>query len=464
MYLIIIKSFGKIIRGDILKAFKAYDIRGVYNKDFNGDDVYKIGYFLPELLEARKILVARDVRISSSEIYNRLAEGITDSGADVYYLGLATTPMVYFGTAKYNFNASVQITASHNPPEYNGLKISRTDALPVGYEMGLNKLEKIIETQNPIPAKVKGVIHDFNYQEDYLNFLNKYKSDYSNLNVAIDSSNGMAALLLEKILGDEFIYINNIMDGNFPSHDPNPLIEENVKQLKELVLENNCDLGIIFDGDADRVMFVDENGKFISPDIITAVLARYYYLENNNKNKVVLHDIRTSRAVSEYIEKLGGEVHMWKVGHAYAKLKLRMIDALFGGELAGHYYFKEFYNCDSGILTALIVLQVLKELKESGDKFSSLIDSITKYSFSGEINFRIEEKEKAMIEIKDYFAQYNPDRILDFDGYRIEYSDWWFNIRPSNTEPYLRLVVEAEDDILLNEKFEKIKNILKKYR
>lgn len=444
-----------------MKAFKAYDIRGVYNKDFNKDDVYKIGFFLPKLLNAKKVMVGRDVRETSDEIFEYLSKGITDAGADVYNIGLSTTPMVYYSTAKHGFDASVMITASHNPKEYNGLKVSKTNALPVGYDTGLAELEKMIATQSTEPAANKGNIHDFDARTTYLEFMKGYKPDISDLNVAIDCSNGMGALLIREILGNSPEYIYEELDGTFPNHEPNPLIEENVEDLKKLVHKNKADIGIIFDGDADRVMFVDEKGMFIPPDLIIAALG-HYFLKTEKGN--VLQDIRTSKAVKEYLSKLGGEIHMWKVGHAFAKLKLREINAIYGGELAGHYYYRDFYNCDSGILTALIVLHVVKEMKGNGKTLSELINDIKAYYNSGEINFKIENKQGAMDKVKEHFQNIEaPTAFYDFDGYRMEFADWWFNIRPSNTEPYLRLVLEAKTQELLNEKVSKVTEIINSF-
>jgi len=445
-----------------MKAFKAYDIRGIYNQDFDKNIAYKIGFFLPELLNTKKILVGRDVRISSPEIFEYLSKGITENGADVYNIGLATTPMVYFMTAKHKFDASVMITASHNPKEYNGFKVSKTNALPVGYDTGLKKLEEMVENQEIKISDNKGKVIDYDVRKEYLNFLRQYKSDISNLKVGIDCSNGMAALLIKDIFGNLPLYIYDTLDGTFPNHEANPLIPKNVEDLKKHVIKNKCDIGVIYDGDADRVMFVDEKGKFISPDLMIAVMANYFLV--NGKKENVLQDIRSSKAVKEYIEKFGGKMYMWRVGRAYASLKLREINGLFGGELAGHYYFRDFYYSDSGILAGLIILNIISEMKRKNISVSKLIAEISSYSNSGEINFRIENKKQAMEKIKDYFmSKENSTAFYDFDGYRIEFKDWWFNIRPSNTEPYLRLLVEANNDKLLREKIATIKSLIEKF-
>ena len=444
-----------------MKAFKAYDIRGVYGRDFDGETVYRIGFFLPQLLQTGKILVGYDCRQSSPDVFSHLVQGITDSGADVCDIGLATTPMVYFATASHEFQASVQITASHNSSEYNGLKISRSEALPVGYETGLQDLEKMVETGCIQPAVLRGVTDRLSgIKEEYVTFLKKYREDYSNLKFGIDCSNGMASLLVRDIFGDDPEYLYDRMDGSFPGHPPNPLDEKNTADLKRLVMDAGLDAGVIFDGDGDRVMFIDEKGRFIRPDLITAVLGIRFLKEEKGR---VLHDIRTSRGVMEYIKMLGGRPFMWKVGHSHAKLKMRELNAIYGGELAGHYYFREFFNCDSGMLAAILVLNILSELKKQGETFSGLIDSINAYSNSGEINFRIDDKESAMNRVRDYFTGIEkPTAFYDFDGYRIEFPQWWFNIRPSNTEPYLRLVAEASNPDLLKEKLEKIRELIKK--
>ncbi len=446
-----------------MKAFHAYDIRGIYNTDFNKDDVYKIGFFLPKLLNTNKVLVGRDVRTSSPEIFEYLCNGITDAGANVYNIGLATTPMVYWSTAKFGFGASVQITASHNSKEYNGIKISREKALPVGFDTGLGKLKEMMETQSIKVSANRGKVVDYDITEEYIKFQKQYLSDFSNLKIAIDCSNGMAGLLIKELLGIAPHYIYDKMDGTFPNHEPNPLIEKNVKDLKNLVKTHECDIGVIFDGDADRVMFVDENGAFISPDLIIGLLG-HYFLEEKGLKGNVLQDIRTSKAVAEYISKFGSTMHMWRVGRAFAALKLREIDGIFGGELAGHYYFRDFYYSDSGIMAALIVLDIVANKKREGKSLSQMISGIAKYANSGEINFKIEQKQKAMNAVRNYFvANETPMASYSFDGYRVEYADWWFNIRPSNTEPYLRLLAEAKSVKMLNEKLSIIKRIIGKF-
>ena len=442
-------------------AFHAYDIRGVYNVDFDKETAYKVGYFLPELLSADKVLVGRDARMSSDEIHEYLLKGITDAGADVYDAGLCTTPMVYFGTAFYGFNASVQITASHNPAEYNGMKVSRENALPVGYDTGLGQIKEWIESGRECPvAQKRGEVRQIDVRKDYLPFLLKYKGDWSGLKIAMDVSNGMASLFVRDIFGDTPSYIYEDMDGRFPNHEPNPLVPANVVDLQKLVAETKADIGIIFDGDADRVMFVDENSRFISPDLMIAVLG-HYFLEERGEKGYIHQDIRSSKAVGEYLAPMGGVMNTWRVGRAYAALKLREIDGVYGGELAGHYYFRDFYYSDSGLLAAILIVNVIAKMKAKGITLSQLIRRIEKYQNSGEINFRLEDKKGAMDAVRDYFMQNEKSTAyMDFDGYRVEFPDWWFNIRPSNTEPYLRFLCEATTKELLDEKVAKVREIL----
>ena len=409
-------------------AFHAYDIRGIYNKDFDKETVYKVGYFLPQLLGVNNIAVGRDARTSSPEIHEYLLKGITDAGADVTDIGLATTPMVYFATAKYGFGCSVQITASHNPREYNGLKVSRKEALPVGLDSGLGEIERWIAQGKETPkSATPGKVICKDIKAEYLQFQSRYKGDYSNLNIGIDLSNGMAALIVKDL----------IPEG------------ENVAYIYDTI---------------DRVMFVDEKSRFIAPDLIIALMG-HYWLEKRGLKGKVLQDIRSSKSVGEYLVPMGAQMATWRVGRAFAAPKLREIDGVYGGEFAGHYYFKEFFYSDSGIMASLIVLSILSDLKREGKTLSQVIDKIAAYNNSGEINFKIERKAEAMEAVKDWFTSVEkPTAIMDFAGYRVEFPDWWFNIRPSNTEPYLRLIAEAKGEKMLQEKVAKAREIIESFK
>ncbi len=443
-----------------MKAFKAYDIRGEWGTDLNEEIAYRIGYFLHRILDVKTVLVGRDMRLSSDTLFDNLTRGITDSGVDVDEIGLSTTPMVYWSTAKYGYDASVMITASHNPKHHNGLKISKTNALPVGYDTGLNRLEAFVESDEAcVPVAQKGVIRHKEVKEDYLKFQQGYVGGHDNLNIGVDCSNGMSSLFVHQLIGQAH-YINDTLDGNFPNHEPNPLEAANQEQIKALVKEKHCDIGLLFDGDADRITFIDEQGNFISPDLIIAFLGNYFLGERHEKG-IVLQDIRSSRAIQEYLNRYHAKVETWRVGRAYAALKLRELDGVYGGELAGHYYFRNFYYSDSALLAASIVLRLLAEFKSQGRTMSSIIKEISPYYNSGEINFKLNRKQEAMDAVRDHYANIQqPERFLDFDGYRLDYSDWWFNIRPSNTEPYLRFLAEAKSEDKLKEIVQEVSEII----
>jgi phosphomannomutase len=330
----------------------------------------------------------------------------------------------------------------------------------VGYDSGLKELETMMLEDEIEVNDQPGKIYELDVKAEYIEFLSKYKPDLSGMKITIDCSNGMAALLIKDLLGEAPAYLYDELDGTFPNHEANPLVPENIVDLQNLVKKEKADIGIIFDGDADRVMFVDENGKFISPDLMIAVLADYYKDETGN----FLQDIRTSKAVSEYIGKRFTK-NMWRVGRAFAATKLREIHGVFGGELAGHYYFRDFYYSDSGLMACLILLNVISDNHRKGITVSQMISKIETYHNSGEINFKIEKKKEAMEAVKEYFfAEAKPTAFFDFDGYRVEYADWWFNIRPSNTEPYLRLLAEAKTKELLEEKIAKLKEIIGRFK
>ena len=444
-----------------MKAFHAYDIRGEYGVDITPELAYKVAYFVPELLGADKVLVGRDMRVSSPALHEAVVNALADAGADVWDLGLSTTPLVYYATAKHGFEASIQITASHNPRGDNGLKVSRRDALPVGLDTGLGTIEQWIEEGRAMPAAAKrGEVRSFDIHQEYVDFLNSFKEDFSNLKIAMDCSNGMASLFVHDIFGSRPEYLYDTLDGTFPHHEANPIIPANLVDLQAAVLRGKCDIGVMYDGDADRVTFIDEKGNFIAPDLVIALLGEYFIREKG-RTGTVLQDIRSSKSLAEYLEPMGARVEMWKVGRAFAAPRLRELDGLWGGEVAGHYYFKDFFYSDSGLLASILVLNIVAELKREGRALSEVVAGIRHYENSGEINFRIDRKQEAMDAVRDYFtALETPLASYDFDGYRVEFPQWWFNIRPSNTEPYLRFLCEAVTSELLDEKVGKVREII----
>lgn len=444
-------------------AFHAYDIRGVWNADFDADTVYRVGRCLPALLGADRVLVGRDARASSPELLAALSRGLAEAGADVDDAGLCTTPATYWLCAERGYPAAVMITASHNAKEYNGLKISRKGALPVGVDSGLKELEAMIAGGLPPKAAKPGAVRELpGALDDYVRFQSLFAPDLSGLRVVFDCSSGVGALVARRLYGDGAAYLNEELDGSFPNHPPNPLLPEATAALSAEVARSGADLGVIFDGDADRVAFVDETGAFVRPDTMTAVLAEHYLEEEPGAR--VLCDIRTSRGVTERIAALGGEPHLWKVGHAFAKVKLRELGAVCGGELAGHYYFRDFHCCDSAMLCASIVLGRAAAAKREGRRFSDLVRAIDAYANSGECNYTVPDKDGALAAVRAWADSLPPpDRVLGFDGVRYDWPDWWFNVRKSNTEPYLRLIVEARTPALLAERRAQIEAVLRPF-
>lgn len=448
--------------------FKAYDMRGTFGADFDLATVYRVGLAMPGIIGAKKWLVGRDCRTTSSDVRTALIRGLTAAGASVTDIGLCTTPMVYFFTAEDGYEASVMITASHNPPADNGLKVSRAGAIPVGFADGLNKVwEKISSDEprttipdatpdsSPVTPDSSLVAHHSSLEARYVSWQKSATPDAAleGLRYAVDCSNGMASLLANELFPGAEI-INSTIDGTFPNHSPNPLKADAREQCAALVREKNLDCGVIFDGDADRAMFIDENGDFIQPDYLVPVVFNATISQSHNPSisqslnpPIVIHDVRTSRGAIEAISEAGAKPLMVPVGHVFAKRALRESGALCGGELAGHYYFSEFHNCDSGILAARRILAEIAKAKKRGLSLSQMMAPITqRYANSGELNFRVEDKAAAVGRAMATVGRTLPPEISHsrLDGIRYEFENGWFNIRASNTEPYLRLVAECD--------------------
>jgi phosphomannomutase len=446
--------------------FKSYDMRGTYGVDFDLSMIRSIGYNLPQVLNAKRILVGRDARSTSSEVRDALVEGLMSAGADVTDIGLATTPMTYFYTAQGEFDASVQITASHNPPSDNGLKVSSKGALPVGYDTGLSEIEKRIKVNPFVKNDGAGsVTIEKNASEGFVNWLLAHTDGFGDLKFAVDASDGVSGIFVRKLFGDKAIYLNDVPDGSFPHHSPNPLLPEAREQIAELVRREGLDCGLIFDGDADRVMVVDERGEFIQPDYLIPICAASCIErlpEPQKTGNVVINDVRTSRSVQEAIVEMGQTPIMGKVGHAFAKVLLRKTNAVCGGELAGHYYIREFFNCDSGELAAIRLLEAFAKAKKEGRSVSALLEPLTtKYANSGEMNFRVEDKDGAIARVLKVAANLGKERErTDMDGVRIDFEEGWISIRKSNTAPYLRLIVECDSKERLEKWVALLKNAI----
>ena len=378
-----------------MSFFKAYDMRGTFGVDFGLDTVYRVGKALPQVVGGGRWLVGRDCRLTGKEIKAALKSSLLSAGVEVDDIGLCTTPMIYYFTAVDSYDASVMVTASHNPPSDNGLKVSRRGSLPVGYDSGLKEVERLSGT---FDAATLVDAPDEPQRENYIDRYCEWISSkvdlklLEELSFAVDCSNGMAGILVKRLFPNAVV-INDALDGSFPSHSPNPLKSEAREQVSRLVRERKLDCAVIFDGDADRAMFVDENGSFVQCDYLIPVIARECRDSSPSgmcSNKV-LHDVRTSRAVIEALEKSGFEPVMIPVGHAFAKPKMRELSALCGGELAGHYYFGDFFGCDSGVLAAMRVLLQVAKAKRQGCAFSEMMKPIAcRYANSGELNFKVD--------------------------------------------------------------------------
>ena len=435
--------------------FKAYDMRGTFAADFDLDTVYKVGLALPKVVKGRRWLVGRDCRTTSDAVHDALVKGLSEAGAEVSDLGLCTTPMVYFFTAADGFDGSVMITASHNPPSDNGLKVSKATALPVGYANGLNEVERLV---GEMQAKAGGPRPSVKELPDALSRYVAWQKgrcgDFSGLRLAVDCSNGMASLFAREMFPGA-VLLNDIPDGTFPNHSPNPLKSDAREQIAKVVREKGLDGGVIFDGDADRAMFVDENGDFVQPDYLVPIVARatlgHPTTQPPNHRKII-HDVRTSRGAIETLREDGFEPVMVPVGHAFAKPILRECGALCGGELAGHYYFSEFFGCDSGLLAATRILSEVAKAKAAGKTFSEMMKPIvSRYANSGELNFRVEDKDAAIARVLAAAAKLARETgRSEMDGVRLEFDEGWISVRKSNTEPYLRLLVECRTEEELN--------------
>ena len=440
-----------------MSFFKAYDMRGTFGQDFDLDTVYKVGKALPQVVKGRRWLVGRDCRTTSKAVRDALVKGLSEAGAEVTDLGLCTTPMVYFFTAEDGYDGSVMITASHNPPSDNGLKVSMRGALPVGYATGLNEVERLVGSFD-CPDRPDCADCSDSVDESYLRRYVEWQRQSNNrtldhLRCAVDCSNGMASLLVHELFPNAVV-INDTLDGRFPNHSPNPLKAEAREQVAALVREKGLDCGVIFDGDADRCMFVDERGEFVQPDYLIPIVARATIgmeMVKSKSEKVradkVIHDVRTSRGAIEELKRMGCEPVMVPVGHAFAKPILRESGAVCGGELAGHYYFSEFHFCDSGALAALRILGEVAKAKAAGKTFSQMMAPISgAYANSGELNLQVGDKDAAIGRILAAAAEKLPQEVSrsELDGIRLEYETGWVNVRKSNTEPYLRLIVECD--------------------
>ena len=421
---------------------KSNDIRGIYPDELNDETAWRIGFYLKEILGCDRILVGRDGRGSSEPLFRALTEGISASGAEAVSIGRCDTPAVYFATVKYGFEGSVMITASHNPAEYNGFKVSRKNAVPVGRENGLERLGELISIAPDcasVSTDIKGKISFLDITADYTAHVCKFAKIKRKMKIVVDCGSGAAGFYVKKIfssLSGDFIYIFDTPESDFSLHNPNPLKKSVHDAVSEAVGKVNADFGVCFDGDADRAVFFDENGNFISPDIITAFFASYY--AGSEDGWKAFYDVRSSNCVKEFIEKNGGTAVSCRTGHSHIKKIMKESNALFAGELSGHYYFRDNFFCDSGFIAFLVMLSAVSGQDKS---LSTLLADINTYSFSGEINFKVENIDRVISRIEENYKSGKKDTT---EGLRIDFNDWWFIVRSSTAEPVLRLVVEAD--------------------
>jgi len=434
--------------------FKAYDIRGTYPDQINEEIAFKIGYCFSDLLDEEDlargpvVVISRDMRIHSLPLAEALKRGLRAHGVAVIDIGMADTPLNYFATGYLRASGGIQVTASHNPARYNGFKLSRRDAIPVSRDTGIAKLEELVDASTADPGlEPRAGEEQKNIFEAYRqHMLGLVTERQPRLKLAADAANGMGTTYLPILeeLNVDLVPLFFELDGTFPNHEANPLKPENLVDIQRAVRDNGCDLGVAFDGDADRAMFIDEKGAAIPADRITGLLAPRFL--RTEPGAAIVYDLRSSWATREAIEEAGGVAVRERVGHSFMKATMRRLGSPFGGELAGHFYYRANYTADSSLLT---VIQLLNHLRETGKPLSELIAPLNRYFSTGEINFRVADKQGMIHHLAELFA----DGKIDYlDGITVQYADWWFNVRPSNTEPLLRMVLEARTRELMDEK------------
>ena len=438
------------------KVFKAYDVRGIYPEELDEAGAEAIGRAYVEQFEPRRIAVGRDMRRSSPTMQEAVMQGAASAGADVLDLGLVGTEMVYFAVGSLELEGGIMVTASHNPKDYTGMKLVRRGALPVGGESGLLDVRDRALADNDVKEiAATGTVetHDIwpAYVERVLSFVDV--SAIRPLKVVIDAANGMAGAMLPPVLDRlpvEAVRCYFEPDGSFPNHEPNPLLPENREFIVRKTLEESADLGVAFDGDGDRCFFVDDTGEFVPGDFVTALFAESV-LEKEPGAKII-YDVRASRAVPETIERDGGIALMNRVGHAFIKARMRKDDAAFAGEVSGHYYFRDFSQADSGVIPFLLMLELISK---KGRRLSEILAPLrSRYFITGEINTPVPDVALKLQELKEGYA--GDGRVSHLDGISVDFDDWHFNVRPSNTEPLLRLNLEATSEELMEQKRDEV--------
>lgn len=442
----------------IKEIFKAYDIRGKVPTEINSEVALLVGRALADFLPEGEVAVGRDMRTDSEELASAIIEGLVLQGREVVDLGQITSDMIYFAVGKLALAGGAMITASHNPGEYNGIKLTAKGVTPIGEATGLKIIEKKVLSNEFRKPEKSGVVRKLDILGEWVSFAVSFAPNLGKLNIGLDAGNGMAGILVPELKSKTKLSISGLYiqpDGTFPNHPANPLDYKNLKDLISEVKSGSLDCGLAFDGDADRAFFIDEEGEVVRASIIGALLAERFL--QDKPGSTIIYNAITSKAVLETVIKYGGNPIRSRVGHSFIKQMMRENNAIFACEHSGHFYFRDFYYADSGLIAALMVLD---EICKSGKSLSELIRPFSnEYFDSGEINFEVKDKQKTIDQIENNFKDGKIDRL---DGLTISYDDWWFNVRPSNTEPYLRLNIESNKTELLNEKIAEISNIINK--
>ena len=446
------------------EIFKAYDIRGTYPDQVNEDVAYKIGRAFAYFLKAKDIIIGTDMRISSPKLSMALMEGITDQGANAIFIGQVCTDAVYFASGFLN-KPGVMFTASHNPPQYNGMKLCRENAIPINENTGIRKIRELVDNFDSIfveKPKKKGKIIKKDILKKYVKHVKSFIDikKLRNLKIAVDAGNGMAGKIIPlvyKNLPIKIIPLYFRLDGNFPNHLADPSKYENLVQLQKIIREKKCDFGMAFDGDADRIFFVDENGNIINSSLISSLIVKN--ILSKRKNAKIIHNVVCSKIVPETIKKYGGTPIIERVGHSFIKETMRQTKAVFACEHSAHYYYIDNYRADSGIITSLIVAEIISKEKKP---LSKLLDEFRKYHTIEETNVEVKDKGAKLNEIELIHKKQNPKSISRLDGVSVDFKDWHFNVRPSNTEPLLRLNLEANSEELMKRKKEELITIMKR--
>jgi phosphomannomutase len=430
-----------------MNVFKAYDVRGIYPSEIDETMARKIGAAYVSVTGAKSLVVGRDMRASAPAISEAFVDGASAAGASVVMIGLASTPMTYFAIGSLGVDGGVQVTASHNPGKYIGFKFCRKGCVPMSGDTGLKEIENLVASGKLATGPRAAAVETRELGDAYAEHVLKFGPGIRKMRVIIDAGNGMAGHTVPRILARlpveaERMYFD--LDGNFPNHEANPMKPENLRDVIDRVKTAKADLGVAFDGDADRCVFVDERGVAAPSDAITSIFARE--LLQKEKGGKVVYDLRSSRAVADIIRENGGTPIRERVGHSFIKATMRKVGAALGGELSGHYYFRDHFYSDSGEIAMVLLMSILSR---SGKKLSELIAPTRRYVSTGELNFHVEDKDGVIAALRKKYAGAEMD---DLDGITVQFPEWWFNVRKSNTEPLLRLNLEADTPARLEQK------------